>query len=156
RGLGLPDSGRSLFPDNQFHVEGRDTQGRPLEWEGCPGTGLGSVQVETHAVLLGLADITRWRAAAVARLSLPTATCTYSKPGVGAGLLLVAAHPLGSRADVYLGLGTTFTTTAFQGIDYRRTRPQGFLALEGRLTHGWSLVAQLDAAARLATNIEAY
>ena len=39
---------------------------------------------------------------------------------------------------------------------YRRARPQGFLALEGRLTRGWSVIVQLDAASRLVTDIDSY
>ncbi len=157
RALRLPDSGRSLFPDDEFHVEGRDTRARPLQWGGRAGTGLGNLEIEGHGLVLGWPDPGGWRVAAVARLSLPTATGTFAHAGAAAGLQLVAAHPLGARADVYLGLGTTVSSASeFQGIQYPRTRPQGFLAFEGRLTGGWSVVAQLEAAARLVTNVEAY
>jgi hypothetical protein len=32
RTFGFPDAGRSLFPDNRFRVEGRDTSGRVVQW----------------------------------------------------------------------------------------------------------------------------
>ena len=157
RWLGLPDSGRSLVPDGQFRVAGRDVQERPLAWGGRAGTGLGNLELDAHRLLLGRADPRGWRLAAAARLSLPTATGTYAHAGTAGGLQLVAARGLGERADVYLGLGTTLSSRReFQGIEYERVRGQGFLAIEGRPTHGWSLVAQLDTASRLVTNVEAY
>jgi hypothetical protein len=153
----LPDAGRSLVPDGEFRIEGRDTLGRPLAWRGRPGTGLGNLELEGHGVLAGAADPAGWRLAAVARLSLPTATGTYAHAGTAAGAQLVAAWPLGRRADLYLGLGAlTGTCSELAGISYDRTRGEGFLALEGRLTRGWSLIAQLDAATRLVTGIPAY
>jgi uncharacterized protein DUF3187 len=157
RWFGFPDSGRSLVPDDQFRVEGRDVHGHELDWSGRPGTGLGNVELDGHCLVLGLADPRAWRLAAVGRLSLPTATGTYAHAGAAGGLQLVAAHGLGERADFYLGLGTSVSgKDEFQGIAYERVRGQGFLALEGRVTHGWSLVAQLETATRLATSIQSY
>ena len=157
RAFGLPDGGRSLFPDNRFVVDARDTSGRPLPWTGRPGSGLGNVELEAEQVLAGLDDAGSWRVSAVARVSLPTATGAFADLGSAAGLQLVAAHPLGERADVYLGAGTTvFSRREVEGFQYRRTRPQGFLAFEARLTRGWSAIAQLDAAVRLLTDVEAY
>jgi len=157
RWLGLPDGGRSLVPDGQFRVGGRDILGRPLAWRGRPGTGLGNLELEAHDVVAGAEDAAGWRVAAVARLSLPTATGTFAHAGTAAGAQLLAAHPLGGRADLFLGLGAlTGSRAEFEGLSYDRTRGEGFLALEGRLTRGWSLVAQLDAATRLVTDVAAY
>ena len=157
RTFGFPDAGRSLFPDNRFRVEGRDTSGRVLQWKGRGGTGLGNLEIEAHQVLFGLEDGGGWRAAAVARLSAPTATGPFADVGSAAALQLVAARPLGGRTNVYFGLGTTMQSRReVEGLQYRRTRPQGFLTLEGRLTRGWSLIVQLDAASRLVTNVESY
>src|SRR5260221_1010770 len=157
RTLGFPDAGRSQFPDNRFRVEGRDTSGRALAWKGRGGTGLGNLEVEAHQVLFGLENGSGWRAAAVARLSAPTASGPFADAGGPAALQLVAAHPLGGRTNVYFGLGTTVQSRReVEGLQYRRTRPQGFLTFEGRLTRGWSIVVQLDAASRLVTNVESY
>jgi hypothetical protein len=155
--LGFPDAGRSLEPNDRLRVEGRDTRGGPVRWEGRAGTALGNVELEAHQVLLGAGPDAGWRLATVARLSAPTATGTFAHAGTAAGVQLLGAGPLASRATVYFGLGTTFGGfREFQGIAYRRTRPQGFVSLEGRLTRGWSLILQIDAAARLVTSIEGY
>ncbi|HEV7503210.1 MAG TPA: DUF3187 family protein, partial [Vicinamibacteria bacterium] len=155
--FGFPDGGRSYFPNNRLDVEARDTAGRPLVWQGRGGTGLGNLELEAQQVLFGRDDAGHWRGAAVVRLSVPTATGTFADAGGAAGLQLVAAHPLGRRGDVYFGLGTTvFGAREVEGLEYRRTRPQGFVALEGRLTRGWSLIVQIDAASRLVTNVEGY
>ena len=91
------------------------------------------------------------------RASLPTATGTFSGAGGGIGVQLLAAHPLGPRADIYTGAGLALNSRrSFEGLAYRRARPQGFLALEARLTRGWSAIVQLDAATRLVTNLDSY
>ena len=155
--LGLPDGGRSLFPDDQLRVEIRDRSRQPVRWGGGQGTGLGNLELEAHQVLTGLENAKGWRTALVARLSLPTATGPFAGAGTAGGLQLVLARPLGSRADVYAGLGATVSShREIDGLEYRRTRPQGFVALEGRLTRGWSLIVQLDAASRLVTNVDTY
>jgi hypothetical protein len=157
RTFNLPDGGRSLFPDDRFRVEARDLRGRPLSWPGTVGTGLGNLELEASDVLLGRYDASGWRAAAVVRLSLPTATGPFAEAGSAAGLQLVAARPLGGRTNVYLGFGTTvFSRAEVLGLEYRRVRPQGFLSFEGRLTRGWSVIVQLDGASRLVTNVEDY
>lgn len=157
RTFGFPDAGRSQFPDNLFRVEGRDTSGQRVQWKGRAGAGVGNLEIEAHQVLFGLEDGRGWRAAAVARLSAPTATGPFAHAGSAAALQLVVARPLGGRTDVYLGLGTTVQSrTEVEGLQYRRTRPQGFLAFEGRLTRGWSMIVQLDAASRLVTNVDSY
>ena len=125
--------------------------------EGGQGTGLGNLELEAHQVLSGLENAKGWRTALVARLSAPTATGPFAGAGTAGGLQLVLARPLGSRTDLYLGLGTTVSSRReLDGLQYRRTRPQGFVALEGRLTRGWSLIVQIDAASRLVTNIDSY
>jgi len=157
RAFGFPDGGRSFFPDNQFRVEGRDPSRRPIAWKGRAGTGLGNVELDVQHVITGRDDARGWRTALAWCASLPTATGTFSGAGSGIGVQLLAAHPLGSRVDLYAGAGSAFNTRrTFQGITYRRARPQGFLALEARVTHGWSAIAQLDAASRLVTNLDSY
>jgi Protein of unknown function (DUF3187) len=157
RTFDLPDGGRSLFPDDRFRVDARDRRGRALSWQGRAGTGLGNLELEANEVLLGRNDASGWRAAAVARLSTPTATGPFADAGSAAGLQLVAARPLGGRTNVYLGVGATvFSRSDVLGLEYERFRPQGFLSLEGRLTRGWSAIVQLDVASRLVTNVEDY
>jgi hypothetical protein len=157
RTFDLPDGGRSLFPDDRFRVDARDLRGRALSWQGPAGTGLGNLELEANEVLLGRSDARGWRAAAVARLSAPTATGAFADAGSAAGLQLVAARPLGGRTNVYLGVGATvFSRTEVLGLEYERVRPQGFLSFEGRLTRGWSAIVQLDIASRLVTNVENY
>jgi Protein of unknown function (DUF3187) len=157
RTLGLPDGGRSLFPDDRFGVTARDLRGRALAWQGATGTGLGNIELDANEVLFGRNSASGWRAAAIARLSAPTATGPYADAGGGAGLQLVAARPLGGRTNVYLGVGATvFSRTEVLGLQYERVRPQGFISLEGRLTRGWSAIVQLDVASRLVTNVEDY
>ncbi|HUG54893.1 MAG TPA: DUF3187 family protein [Vicinamibacteria bacterium] len=155
--LGLPDGGRSLFPDDRLRIEGRDLERRPIRWQGRGGTGLGNLELEAHQALWGRDGAPAWQGAVVARLSVPTATGVFAEAGGGGGLQLVVARPLGSRADLYAGLGATLLgPPRLEGIEYRRTRPQGFLALEGRITRGWSVIVQLDAAGRLVTNVDSY
>lgn len=155
--FGLPDGGRSLFPSDLLRVEARDRSRQVVRWGGRQGTGLGNLEIEAHQVLWGLEDAKGWRAALVARLSAPTATGPFAGAGTAGGLQLVVARPLGSRNDVYLGLGSTVSSRReLDGLHYRRMRPQAFVAFEGRLTRGWSVIVQLDAAARLVTNIDSY
>jgi hypothetical protein len=157
RTFNLPDGGRSLFPDDRFGVAARDLRNRALVWRGLTGTGLGNLELEANEVLLGRDNANGWRAAAVARLSAPTATGPYADAGSAAGLQLVAARPLGGRTNVYFGFGATvFSRTEVLGLEYERVRPQGFLSFEGRLTRGWSAVVQLDVATRLIANVEDY
>lgn len=157
RAFGLPDGGRSLFPDDRFRVTTRDLRGRTSAWPGRAGTGLGNLELEASQVLLGRDDASGWRAAAIARLSAPTASGPFADSGSAAGLQLVAARPLGGRTNVYLGLGATvFSRAEVLGLEYQRVRPQGFLSFEGRLTRGWSAIVQLDVASRLVTGVEDY
>jgi hypothetical protein len=157
RALGFPDGGRSLFPDDRLRVEGRDPSRRSIAWKGRAGAGLGNLEVDLQHVLTGREDARGWRTALAWRASVPTATGPFSGAGGGIGVQWLAAHPLGSRADVYAGAGAALASRrSFQGLAYRRARYQGFLALEARLTRGWSAIAQLDAASRLVTNLEAY
>jgi hypothetical protein len=157
RAFGFPDGGRSFFPDNQFRVLGRDPSRRPIAWKGRAGTGLGNLELDVQHVITGRDDARGWRTAFAWRASLPTATGPFSGAGGGIGLQLLAAHPLGPRADVYTGAGLALNSCrSFQGLAYRRARPQGFLALEARLTRGWSAIAQLEAAGRLVTNLDSY
>ena len=157
RTLGFPDGGRSWLARDRLRIDARDLAGRPIARRDRGGSGLGNLELEAHKVLLGRADGDGLRAALVGRLSAPTATGPFAGAGGAAGLQLVAAHPLGRRHDVYVGVGTTiFSRRALEGIEYRRTRPQGFAALEGRVTRGWSMIVQLDVMSRLVTNVESY
>jgi hypothetical protein len=157
RVFGLPDGGRSLFPDDRLRVDARDLRGAALRWQGRAGSGLGNLELEANEVLIGRDVASGWRAAAVGRLSAPTATGPFADAGSAAGLQLVAARPLGGRTNVYLGVGATvFSRAQVLGLEYQRVRPQGFLSFEGRLTRGWSMIVQLDAASRLVRNVEAY
>jgi hypothetical protein len=119
-----------------------------VAWHGVTGTGLGNLELggERSPSRAG-SSASGWRAAAVARLSAPTATGPYADAGGAAGLQLVTARPLGGRTNVYLGVGATvFSRTEVLGLQYQRVRPQGFAAFEGRLTRGWSAIVQLDVA----------
>src|SRR5262249_56854846 len=133
--FGLPDGGRSLFPDDRFRVEARDPQRRPLRWSGRAGTGLGNLELEAHQVLFGLEDPRRWRGAAVLRLSAPTATCPFAHAGSAAGLQFVIARPLGARTNVYAALCATASRRLDgEGLEYGRSRGPWFLSLARRPT----------------------
>ncbi len=154
--LHLPDGGRSFFPDGRLRVEGRDGEGRPLAWGGRTGAGLGKVELELRKAFSPDAD-RGLRFGIDTRLSLPTATGTFGKGGVEGGLQLVLGRSLGARADLWAGGGlVTRRKGAFEGVAYAPLRPQGFLAVEGRLKRAWSVAAQVEAAGRLVKDVDAY
>lgn len=153
---GLPDNRRSFFPDRRLRVDGRDALARPIAWTGSEGAGLGDVE------LSGLWAFQRpagrgWSAAVQGRVALPTGTGPFDSSGVDAGAQLLAAHPLGAKLDVYLGLGgTVFGERERNGLRYTRGRPEGFVALEWHPTRGLSLLGQVDAAGGLIDDVPAY
>ena len=129
--LGPIDNGRSRFRTGVFRVEGRDDEFRPVRLGGGAGTGLGKLELELHRTLSRPSK--GWRAAAIARVALPTGSGPFAAGGLDAGLQLVAAHPLGRRFDLYAGLGgTAFGSRVVQGIAYERSRAHGFVVLEWR------------------------
>lgn len=155
RKLGLPDNQRGRFARDRLRVLGRSPDGQPLAWVGQAGTGLGKLELAGR-VRLGPASPDAWTWALVPRVALPTGTGTFAAPGLEAGLQLVSARPLGTRWDVFAGVGATWGTHTLQGLRYRRTRPHAFAALEWRAARRLSLLAQVDAAGRLVSDIAAY
>jgi Protein of unknown function (DUF3187) len=155
RVTGLPDNDRSLYPRDQFVLEGRDASGRELAIDDGTGTGLGNVE------LSGLWAARRaeggWTLALAGRAELPTATRPFDGAGAGFGAQAVAAHPLGRTVDVYAGVGATvFTREQQADLDYARWRAHGFLTLEWRLGGAVSLLVETSASSRLLENIADY
>jgi hypothetical protein len=155
RKLGLPDNERGRFERDRLRVLGQRQDGQPLAWSGGPGTALGRLELSSR-VRLGAPAPHGWTWALVPRVTLPTGTGTFGAPGLEAGLQLAAARPLGARWDVFTGVGATAGRRDWQGLRYRRARVHGFAALEWRPARRVSLLAQVDAASRLVTDIAAY
>jgi hypothetical protein len=153
---GLPDNRRSFFPDGRLRVEGRDALARPVEWSGAEGAGVGDLELSglwafRHPPRPG------WSAALLGRVALPTGTGAFRSSGVDTGAQLVAAHPLGSRLDLYLGLGGTFFGDRERdGLRYVSARPEGFFAFEWRPAARLSLLGQVNAAGGLLDDVPAY
>jgi len=156
-GLGFPDNGRGFFLRDQLRVRGRDESFLPFIWAGRSGTGLGNLELSLRVAALRPRGA-GWTVTGVARVALPTGTGTFAGgDGVELGAQLLAAHPLASALDVYLGAGAThYTDGELQGIVYARERPHGFVALEWRPGARWSLLAQLDGAGRLIEGVADY
>jgi hypothetical protein len=152
---GNHDGDRPQFLRDAFRVEGRTSAGRPFSWGGDTGFGLGDLELES-----------RWRvhrspdgftAALSARVGLPTATAPFDGNGVGFGLQVLGARPLGRRFDLYVGLGATVESAdEVLGVGYEPVRGHGFVAFEWRAGRSWSLVAETDAATRLIRDISRY
>jgi uncharacterized protein DUF3187 len=155
--LGPIDNGRSLFRNDQFRVEGRDEEFRPVRLLGGTGTGFGKLELELHRSLSGSSGSGGWRTAAVARVALPTGTGPFAGGGLDAGLQLLAARELGAHFEVYAGAGgTAFTQEVAQGIAYAPTRAHAFLVLEWRASHAVGVLAETSFTSRLVTNLAAY
>lgn len=151
---GFPDNGRPLFPTDQFGGEGRDQQSQQLRWTGLPGTGLGNGEL---ALRSSFGDRRGWGLATAFRATVPTATGPFHAAAPDLGLQVAGAHPLGNRADVFVGVGgVRFAATESDGLRYPRFRAQGFVALEGRPLRRLSVVVQAEAASRLVTDLPAY
>lgn len=162
RKLGLPDNERPSFLRRQFRVLGTDTQGRPLDFTGRAGTGLGRVEVSARVALTRAARAASarrdvWAVAFVPRVALPTGSGPFDVPGVEGGAQLVAAHGLGTRWDVFVGAGLTFGgARRVDGLDYTRTRGHVFAAVEWRPARRLGLQLQLDAAGRSIEGVAEY
>jgi len=153
---GTSDNRRSYFPNRRMRVEGRDDALRPLAWRGSRGGGLGDVELLAHWAFRRPRE-GGWAAAVVGRATLPTGSGPFDAAGIDAGAQLVAAHPLGGRADVYLGLGgTLFGDLERDGRGYAPRRAHGFLAFEWRPTRRTSLLIETSAASRLLAGVPAY
>jgi len=155
--LGLPDGGRSLVPRGQLVVEARALDGRPVEWQGGSGTGLGKLELE--AQWSPRADRTSGEArfALAGRVALPTGTGSFAGGGVEGALQLLGGAALGRRVDLHAGLGGVLADQlSFEGLIYERVRAYAFVALEWRVGQRWSLLAQADGASRLLTGIDTY
>jgi hypothetical protein len=151
---GLPDNDRGLYPRNQFRMEGRGVDGRPLAIDDDTGTGLG------HVELMGL-WATRptggWALSLVGRAELPTGTGPFAGSGGGLGAQALVAHPLGRTVDVYAGAGgTAFTSTRQAGLEYARVRAHGFATLEWRPGRPLSILIETSLASRLVRSIARY
>jgi hypothetical protein len=153
---GAPSGHRANFLKDVFRVEGKLTDGTPFSWNALTGSALGDLETEA-----------RWRfldhgargasAAAVARLSLPTATGPFSGSGLGAGGQLALDAPLGGAFDLYVGAGFTIQDPGpLHGIEYETSRGHGFLALEWRPAGRISIVGETNATTRLVKNIDSY
>lgn len=155
RVTGLPDNDRSLYPRNQFVIDGRDALGRALEIDDDAGAGLGNVELSGLWALRhrpqGLA------VALIARAELPTATGPFEGAGAHAGAQAIVAQPLGRTVDVYAGVGATFFARGDQAdLAYARWRAQGFVTMEWRAARKLSLLIEMSAASRLVENIADY
>lgn len=154
--FGFANNDRDSFPQDEFHVEGRDVAYNEYEWTE-KGWGLGNVELDVRWAFLCPSRRCDWRAALVGRVGLPTGTGPYETSSVDVGLQAVAARQLGRRFDLYGGLGGTwFSEDTIRGIEYEPLRAHGFLALEWRAASWLSLLVQTDAASRLVTNLVDY
>lgn len=152
----LPDSGRSLFPSGQLRVEGRGADRRAVAWNGRAGTGLGNVELEAQRSF-GHPHGDGWRTAVAVRVSAPSATGPFSGAGPATGVQVLAARALGSRTEIYGGVGLSVRAKRdYRGLTYPRTRPQAFSAVDVRLARSWSVVAQVDGGGRLVDNVDSY
>jgi uncharacterized protein DUF3187 len=154
--FGFPDSGRSQFPRGRLRIEGRTEEGIPLDWEGGPGTALGSIELEV-AKSVRAGESGGPVVSVLARVALPTSTGAFAGADGGIGAQALLSQPLGARFDVHAGAGvTTLGPGAVDGIGYTRTRTHGFAALEWRPLRAWSALVQWEASSRLATGIADY
>jgi len=157
RRLGLPDNGRRSFARGLLRVEGRDEAGESLAWDGRRGAGLGRVEALGRWSPRPARAGARGGVALVARLALPSGSGPFDAKGLAVGGQLVAARPLGTAWEAYLGVGGTLEGDDRRGdVRYRRARAQGFLTAERRFGRRWSAVAQTAAASRLVTNLARY
>ena len=154
--FGFANNDRDKFPQDEYHVEGRDAAFNEYAWPE-KGWGLGNVELDARWSFLCPRCRSDWRAALVARVGLPTGTGPYETGSVDVGLQAVAAKQLGRRWDLYGGVGGTwFSEDTIEGIEYEPFRGHGFLALEWRASSRLSLLLQTDAASRLVTNLVDY
>jgi hypothetical protein len=153
--LGLPDNQRPFFQADRFRVQGRDAAGHPVSWTAPAGTGLGNLELQTRWAALGSAP--GRRLALALNLALPTGTEPFEAHGLEAGLQVVAAAPLAASLALYAGVGgTAFSASEQAGLEYEKLRGAAFLVLEWRAGRALSLLAELNGASRLITNLAEY
>jgi hypothetical protein len=152
--LNLPDGDRPDFERDAYRVEGLTRAEAPFAWPHS-GTGLGNVEVEArYRVFEGEGDTSL---ALVTRAALPTTSGPYGGHGFGGGAQLVLAKRLGERFDLYAGAGATAQDGGpVEDIAFETVRAHGFLAIEWRPWRSVSLVAETNAASRLASDILHY
>src|SRR5262245_2185105 len=152
--LGFPDNGRPAYARDRLLITAPLSSGGALEWGGAAGTDLGKLELEAK---LSPARGPRKSLAAVGRVAMPTGTGEFRGGGWEGGAQLLGALPLGRRWDAYAGLGMAFSgERESEGLEYRRARPFGHIALEWRFARRWSAVAQADGGGRLVTNVQRY
>jgi hypothetical protein len=154
RVFGFPDSGRPLFPADQFRVEAQRVGGGAVPVRLSPGTGLGATEAEALWALRRRGPEPGFALGLVGRVLLPTGSGPFTRHAVDGAVQLAASQSLGGACDLYTGLGITwFGDRAVAGFSHRRTRPHGFLALEWRPFRRFSLLMQGDLAGRLITGV---
>jgi len=150
----LPDGNRPAFLENAFRVEGKSIDQQPFSWNDEKGGGLGSI--ETFA-RWRFADGASWTSALVGRLTLPTGTGPFAGNGPGFGAQWITARRLGSRADLFAGVGgTAQPSKPVRGVGYEPVRAHGFFAIEWRPARRISFLAETNIASRLASDIDRY
>jgi len=155
--IGFPNNARDQFVQGRLRVEGRSEDLLPVEWTGAGGVGLGKLELDARVGLAGSARASPWRMSVIGRVALPTGTGTFSGGGLELGAQLLAAHPLGTSFDLFLGAGAVHSsTTEYQGLVYEGNRGHGFVAVEWRPWRAWSVLAQLDAAGRQIDDVADY
>jgi len=155
--LGVTNGGRHRFLRDQLRVLGRDEAFNEVVWGGGSGTGLGNLELSARWRFVGSGDPSAWSAGLVGRVALPTGTGTFGGSSLDAGAQLVAARGLGTKWNVYLGVGGLFYgDEERRGIHYSRWRTHGFVALEWRVSERWSLHLETSVSSRLVTNLAEY
>jgi hypothetical protein len=155
RATGLPDAGRPLRPPGGLTVEGRDGDGRRVDWSGSEGAGLGRLELGVRWAPRRRAA--GWAAAIAGVAALPTATGAYPDAGVDLGSQALVARTLGSDGDLYLGVGGTRSGVLdVEGLTAPRWRGQAFVAAEWRPSKPVSLLVEAAVATRLVTNLDGF
>lgn len=155
-GIGFLDNGRPAFDTDRYRVEGRTTDGGTFSWNDKRGTALGNIDLEAYWHIRKACRRCDWRVAWILRAALPTGGDPYDS-GFDLGTQLVVAKQVGSRFDLYAGIGGTwFSDDELDGIEYESVRGAAFFAVEWHATSRWSFIAETNAASRLATNIRDY
>jgi hypothetical protein len=151
----LPDNDRPQFPRNELQVTGLDAERAAIRWTAPEGAGLGGL--ELGARWSSRSRTAGWTTALDGRVQVPTGAMGFDGGGVQLGAQALAARTLGSEGDVYFGLGATaIARTEDAGLRYASPRPQGFVAFEWRPWRAVSLLAQVNAAGRLVSDVEGF
>ncbi len=154
---GLMDNIRHAFTNDLFRVEGRDPDFNRFSWNDETGWGLGNVEASAQWSLLPPRPGSRWSAALVGRLTLPTGTGPFEVGGIEAGLQGVVAADFSPRLTGYAGLGGTWwSEDELDGVRYEPVRGAAFVAFEYQFARTWSGIVQLEYSTNLVTNVEKY